>query len=476
MKDTKIIDLLKNFSNEEMKEFGYFVHSPYYNRIKNVSKLFDQIKKFHPEFSSRYLNNEYLFKRVTGKIAYNDGVMRNLYSDLYSLGAEYLGNKSFSGKPHYKKMLQLCALRKLNEGKNLEAELEKLRETLERSKHIDEDHYFDLFQYWNLRNNSFDARSVEKFHQNINNEIGHLSQYFIIHLFDRFFQANRFRTSYKTNAKHNFLSDTAAVLKKYGYMESAVAKIYFKIYMLTMTFDETCYFQLKDLLKDNFKNLSSYIRYIIFQSLTVYFMNTERRGIKKFRKDRFELYRDYAKSGDIIYNNVFSDASYTNGVVAGINAGEFEWAEKFNEDFKKYLPLNIRQDAYYYNKSRMLHSIGKNEEALGFLSKVISTHHPIKAVVKVVELQILYELDMVDSIYLKLDSFRHFFTKNPEMSDTMRANLKNFFKTYNMLLETKLGSAKYPPEIIRKELTLKKQSYSMDWLKEKTDELEKKVR
>ena len=158
--------------------------------------------------------------------------------------------------------------------------------------------------------------------------------------------------------------------------------------------------------------------------------------------------------------------------MAALNAGEFGWAEKFNEEYRPYLESSIRQDAYYYNIARILHARGKNAEALKYLARVISTHHPIKAVVKVIELQILYELDEADAIELKLDSLRHFFTRNDEMNSSMKESLKNFHRTYSRLLKAKTGEGKHTAAEIRKFLSGKRQSFSMEWLKEKIEELE----
>src|SRR5205814_1804490 len=161
--------------------------------------------------------------------------------------------------------------------------------------------------------------------------------------------------------------------------------------------------------------------------------------IEKFRTDRFELYRDYEKQGDLVYNNEMDDASYTTAVSTALIINEHEWAERFTEDYKKFLPQNVRQDAYCYNRAKILHAKKRNEEALGFLARIIPTNHTIKAVVKVIELQVLFELNDFDAIYHKLDSFRHFVTKNEEMSAGMRDSLKNFYKMYSMLVGIKTG-------------------------------------
>gem|GEM_PF-3243621 len=473
MKDTKIIQVLRTFSPAELKEFGYFVHSPFYNRIKNVTKLFDSIKKFHPDFTSRFVNKEYLYKKITEGRLYNDDVMRNLCSDLYKLTKEFLSIKSFGRTGYQRKMLLLVELRKRQSDKKILKEYDKLMNSFENTQLKDEEYYFNSFKLLNMRNDNFIHKNVEIFQKNISNEISGLAQYFIIHMFDRYFQVNRFRASYKRRVNYSFLSDMSKVMKKYGYMESPLVKIYYEMFMILVTMEEIHYYNLKELLITNFNILNHYNRVILLQSLTAFFLYSERRGIKIFRNDWFELYRDYEKRGDFIFDKQMDDAMYTTAVSSALVTGEFGWAEKFTEDYRKFLPQNMRQDAYYYNRAKILHAQKKNEEALESLARIIPTHHTIKAVVKVVELQVLFELGEFDSIYHKLDAFRHFVGKNEEMSANMRDSLKNFIKMYFMLVEIKIGNNKYSPEQIKAEISKRKHSHSMDWINEKIEELEK---
>ncbi len=466
MHETKVIGVLRKLSAEEMKEFGRFVRSPFHNRVKKVIRLFDAIKKFHPEFESRFINKKYVYKRITGKNEYNDAVMRNLSSDLYSLAGEYLAVRSYKKKPNIDKMTRIVELRKSQRDTGQLAEFEKLKATIDRARYRDEDYYYENFLYWNKRNNSFAAKSVEAFQQNIYNEISGFAHYFIIHLIDRYHQAHRHMTSYKTFHKNNFLSDTVNVLKKYDYMDAPVIKALYHMFMLVQTNLEEHYVTFRGLMKDNFKYLSPYSRFIALQSLQVFFMNCERRGITKYRRDRFEMYKNYAATKDLIYDNELADAQYTSAVVAAIQVKEYDWAFKFTEEFKKYLNQNLRQDAYYYNYARILHAQKLNEEALGYLARVIPTHHPIKAVVKVVELQILFELERWESVYLKLDSLRHFFSRNEAMSPTMRGALENFYKIYLMFADMKTKDNGQTPRQIKKEIERRKYIYSMEWFKE----------
>ena len=58
MKNTKLVRFLMLFTVEEFKKLGLFVRSPYYNRLNNVIKLYNSIKKYYPDFDSRGFTKE----------------------------------------------------------------------------------------------------------------------------------------------------------------------------------------------------------------------------------------------------------------------------------------------------------------------------------------------------------------------------------------------------------------------------------
>ena len=50
-----------------MKKFKDFVISPYYNKNKNVIRLYEVLNKHHPDFESRNFTDESIYTAVFGK-------------------------------------------------------------------------------------------------------------------------------------------------------------------------------------------------------------------------------------------------------------------------------------------------------------------------------------------------------------------------------------------------------------------------
>ena len=90
---TKFINLIKTFSPEEIKSFEKFIMSPYFNSVKNYVILFEEIKKFYPEFNDSKFTNDYIYKKLFKGKPFNKQVMWNITSGLEKLAVEFLIHK-----------------------------------------------------------------------------------------------------------------------------------------------------------------------------------------------------------------------------------------------------------------------------------------------------------------------------------------------------------------------------------------------
>src|SRR5437016_2571875 len=91
---SKVIDVLKIFTTDELKKFKLFVNSPFHNSNKKVIQLYELIRKYLPELNNEKLKKENLFKKLYKDKPYNDIVMRILISDLMKLAEDFIVHSS----------------------------------------------------------------------------------------------------------------------------------------------------------------------------------------------------------------------------------------------------------------------------------------------------------------------------------------------------------------------------------------------
>ena len=60
----KLIQILKTFSPDEVKNFEKFVVYPYFSTGRNVEGLYSILKPYYPEFDSPKLDKKNVFKKL----------------------------------------------------------------------------------------------------------------------------------------------------------------------------------------------------------------------------------------------------------------------------------------------------------------------------------------------------------------------------------------------------------------------------
>ncbi len=100
-----VATILKKLSEKDLPKISRFLKSPYLNSSKKVSKLFELLRKEHPDYSNKNLTEEKLYKKLYPGRAFNEGVFRGLRAKLV------------------KKIETYFVLEELNQDENLQGEL-----------------------------------------------------------------------------------------------------------------------------------------------------------------------------------------------------------------------------------------------------------------------------------------------------------------------------------------------------------------
>src|SRR5258707_763338 len=94
MINTKLIKLLRTFSKAEITKFGDFVHSPYYNKNKNVLNLCEAVLAYYPGFEAGDFTEENIYKKIFTREKYDYFKIKNIISDLYQLAVSFLKTRA----------------------------------------------------------------------------------------------------------------------------------------------------------------------------------------------------------------------------------------------------------------------------------------------------------------------------------------------------------------------------------------------
>jgi len=107
MHKSKLISTLRTLNNKEIKRFESYIFSPFFNKIENVNKLFDIIKKYHPTYPENNVKKEVIFKKLFPKEQLDEQKLRYVMSDLTRLLEDFLSYEEYNKNDIYKKHLLL---------------------------------------------------------------------------------------------------------------------------------------------------------------------------------------------------------------------------------------------------------------------------------------------------------------------------------------------------------------------------------
>ena len=95
MNSSKLIQILKTFSPDEIRDFEKFVASPYFSTGRNTDGLYSILKDHYPDFDSPELDRKRVFKKLFPGEKYNEMKLKNVATALTRLAEQFMVYEGF---------------------------------------------------------------------------------------------------------------------------------------------------------------------------------------------------------------------------------------------------------------------------------------------------------------------------------------------------------------------------------------------
>ncbi|HEY3251306.1 MAG TPA: hypothetical protein VGK25_09335 [Ignavibacteria bacterium] len=471
MKDSKLIEILKALSPKEFKDFGRFVRSPFFNRLNNVVKLYDKLKKYYPDFSSRNLTEENIHKTVL-KEEFNYWKFKNLTSDLMRLAEEFLTHKRFNENVFEKKKYLLEELTAKQLDKAFEKNHREIEKNLETKKIKGEDYYYKKYQSEFL---SGTYRFYKKDHSKENNlqEItDNFMSYSLIKILKLYTYMLNEEIVFKSgNKKLILINEIINHIKQFSYQDAPVIRIYFLVLMLTIEDNQEYYFELKKIKHNDMDFFDIDELYNINTCLRNFCTRMVLKGSKLFLKEYFELIQEEILDQLRDRHNFISHFRFMNAVITSLRLKEIGWAENFINENQNFLEPDYKHETVSLTTGMLHFARGKFEYALNELQKISfeNCHH--KMHLRNLTLQIYYELNYFEPALSVIDSYKHFLSREVTISGLYKDYNLNYVRYFAELLKIKMGTAEMEADELAYEIDKSPEFTYKEWLLEKLAEL-----
>lgn len=499
IKNSRIFKILKNFSQEEFKEFGKYLNSPFFTSREKVKDLYFLLLKHGKHKDFRSVDASFLYSKLYpkqfAKKGYSDATMRFLFNALYSACEDFLAVKSFRSK----KMMWNEILREELLSKNLfeefEVNLNKAEKYLKEMEH-EGSHYLLRF---NLEQDKASIRNIflgnkinkRKRHDTYNIILGakNLFNYFILEmtgLVDTYMKyckqknipmdGNFLDCMYKSINIEPLLEFLKTVSDKNDRAKVEISEIYLAKYKAFSNMENDNYYkEYKKLFISRVNDLEIDYKHHFSTRLLDYCIVKRKMfpDNKSYAAELISVYRLIIENGLYRHskNKNFPMDLFRNVIFAGLREGKVEWVEEFVEKFRSKLHKDMRKDAYNYAKGRLCFAKKDFKGAIARFKKMEKDYYYYAIDKKAFTIMSLYELSQYEEVVLAADSFRRYLD-NTEYIPVHSKNINKKFLYYiSQLVKEKHKPEKNIEGYLRMKISAEKDISNREWLLKKADEL-----
>jgi tetratricopeptide (TPR) repeat protein len=470
VESSKLISLLKTFSAKELREFGDFVNSPFFNKNEEFTAFYAFLRKLAPDFPEKKIKREYVFSQLYPGMAYDDKKMNYLMSFVLKLAEQYLGYSGFTKNEVLEKyhVLGECVSRGLD--KHYQFLFSQAQEKLGAHSYRNTEFYYLQHMLADIANQHFLRQKIRKYDDRLQVAADNFDQYFLAGKLKYCCEMLDRRSSIEAPYRLNMMEEVLAYVKAHPEVHTPPVALYHTVLQMILHGDEPEHFEnLKQLLAKysgqfplgEFKDVYSFgINYCI---------RKVNQGAQQYLEELFGLYKNALESDLLIEDIFLSPWTYKNMIGVGLRLKEFDYTEQLIREYNVKLAPEFQDNALHYNLAELYYYKKDYTRALDNLNKVEFSDIYYNLDTKKMMLKIYFELEETDALYSLIASFRVFLRRTKLISEANKEAYQNFLMILNLLVKR---DRRILPDI-RMKIESTTPLGDRKWLKEACEKLER---
>jgi len=469
---SRVLDILKSFSRDDLKQFSEYICSPFFNKRKVIIKLFETYRKYYPDFNDKNLTKEKIFKKIFPDKKYNDEVFRNLNSILLKIAEDFLSFINYSNDALTVKHHLLTEINLRNILNLFEKNFEESKILLEQTAEKDDQYFFhehNLFVQKNLY-----CSFINKFSKD---DTFHAEKSLVIFFLMKIMEMQNYilydcRVLGLDNTlflKDNFIDELLKLVPK-NITELPQVRFHYNALKLEQTNKEEYYLNLRSLIKEFGSFIEKEKQYNKYIAMIDYIKRTRPRDDIKTTAEMFELRKDIIEKG-LFTDNFMTNMFFLNLVKSGLRLNEFEWVNDFIENYHHLIIDKYRESTTELAYSYFHFEKKEFDESLSHSARVKYEDNFYNLEVRNITARIYFETERYDMLSDFVNSYRMYLAKNRSLSKSDIDNHSLFLKHFGKLLRIKELKKYYKLDVLLGQVN-KKDFINRLWMLDKVKELE----
>ena len=436
MDNSKLIALLRTFSNREWKSFLVFLRSPYFNRNAEVPRLAEWLAG--RSASGLMLSRAEVWANLYPTAALDDKQLNHLMSFLLKLAEQFVAQERWQQDAVLPEWYALKSLSERGLEKNYRFLFDKAKQGLQAGNLRDARYFYLHYLLEDLDREHFDRQGLRRIDDNTQRAADHLDYfYFAEKLKYACSMVNGQQVTTTPFALHFVEEVVRFVANNALPFEAEGIGVYARVLrLLTQETAHDDFEALKTLLETHAQRFAPEEMAVLYQYAINYCIRHIRRLDERFVGEALDLYEKGVESGIFLIQGKLSPWHFKNIINLALRQGRYAWTEQFIIEKNPLLEEGFKKDALHYNLAELYFHTRRLDEALQQLNQVEFSDIYYNLGAKVMLAKIYQETQAYDALDSLLHAFKVYLRRSRVISDDVRQSHLNFIALLAELQKT----------------------------------------
>lgn len=485
------VDLLKTFSEEELKHFSEFISCSYFNTNKTLCKLLKLLIRY--VLNTEDFNDEVQLKIYEGIFTKAEKVnklnqtqkkeLNRLLNNLLVLAEDFLTVACLKKKKDKQHELLFPELIERRQLLLYNRRLKALQKELDAQQKRGTDFYTKQYHLGCYKADILYIENKLAKEDNFDDLQYHLDVKYILEKLN-FHLAKISLMNAFGNKKFDLRPFEAldSLLKLPQYANNSLIRLSLLNIQLIEKEDDDTFIALSKTITKNEATIPDSLLKPFYTNLTNYCGRQLLKGRLSYYSDLFNIYKNMDCKNLLVMDDAINIGLLKNIITNACRVKEYIWAKNILKKYKSYISTKARESVFYYNYGIICFNQQKYIDALSHFNQVKKIDDIHEIGIKVTTLKCFYEIDsrFENNTKQAIKSRAIYFKKNEKLPINLRKGYYHFLKIFEKLYKIKniqnkkerCSTVKKALPILKIELNEKTAIQEKKWLLSKITNLE----
>lgn len=460
MVNSKLWRAFTAFTPTEVKQFTWFLESPYHNQRADTVALYRAMKEFRKEGQTP--EKEQIWKLALPDRPWVDTDFRHLCRYLLALLEEFLAINAWRKTDDIRiRTAEIYAERGLGD---MAAAV--VRKTQSKLVNKTGQGTASLLNAYLLEQVAFRAHEPEKrsFRPGLQAMSDTLDRWYLVQKLKLATTMGSQQKVFRAEYELGLLDEVLGLASRPRWQQEPLVALYARTYeMLSDADPEAAYRSQIDLLVQNASLLNPDERRTLFLMAINFCIRQLNKGLSNYLSEVYQLYKRGLEEQWLFEYGQLSPWTYKNIVSASLKLRDFDWADHFIEQYRDYLPEELRRIFHQYNLAELQLAKGDFRDVLRTLRYLYIKDPLTQLRSRILQIRAGFELEEFRLIESQLENLRQLLSRKKELAYHREA-YRNFERFLRRLMAMSPDDAR---DVFLSELEGTEIVAEKEWLEEK---------